>query len=293
MPPQVFAVPSHSGSSTDLLFCNPEDPNARGVFHYAYAVNADKDAIARRMLHWTKTRDFIGSQPGSYASRHPAVIARLTARDAYCPGEGVLGRPERSTDGTDHDTIMRLGALEMLGNISSGRLSTNDKDPFPHQLALQQFMRKPLAQSGPRRLLIADEVGLGKTIEVGLILRDILLARGRVDDFRCLYLTSGGLIGDAAEKLKHVLKRSIDDIPIVATVPVFRRYGMENTSGVHVASMHAARLYASGKRKKTLPKGIRPQIVIIDECHHAASEGELAGVELKGSIATQTYLVAQ
>ncbi len=289
MPHKVFSVPNFRNTSTDLLFCNPDDPTARGLFHYAYAVNADKDALLRRMLHWTKTREFTGA----YAKQHPDVIARLTARDGYTPGEGVLGRTEGSTDDSDHNTIMRLGALEMLGNISSGRLSTNDKDPFPHQLALQQFMRKPLERTGPRRILIADEVGLGKTIEVGLILRDILLARGRLEDFRCLYLTSGGLVEDAAEKLRHVLKGSVDGQSVVATVSSFRRYGTENTSGVHVASMHAARLYASEKRKKTLPKGTRPHIVIIDECHHAASEGELAGATLKSSLATQTYIVAK
>ena len=31
---------------------------------------------------------------------------------------------------------MRLGALELLANIFSGRITASDKDPFPHQLAL-------------------------------------------------------------------------------------------------------------------------------------------------------------
>ena len=118
MPPQVFSVPNFTDTSTDLLFCNPEDPNARGVFHYAYAVNADKDAIARRMLHWTKTRDFIGA----YKSQHPDVIARLTSRDAYWPGEGVLGGAEVPTDGNrsrhDHATRRaRNAGQHFLGSL--------------------------------------------------------------------------------------------------------------------------------------------------------------------------------
>jgi Type III restriction enzyme, res subunit len=188
---------------------------------------------------------------------------------------------------------MRLGALELLANLSSGRLSTTNKDPFPHQLALQQYLRKPPRHDGLRRILIAEEVGLGKTIEVGLILRDILLSRGRLEGFSCLYLTSGGLVEDAADKLRDVLSGLIDGVHIVATVSSFREYGSENTFGVHVASMHAARLYVADDRKSALPRKVRPQIVIIDECHHAASEGDLAGVEIRRQIATQTYMAAK
>ena len=133
---------------------------------------------------------------------------------------------------------------------------------------------------------------LGKTIEVGLILRDILLSRGRLEGFRCLYLTSGGLTEDAADKLRDVLSGVIDGDHIVSTVPSFRSYGIGNPDGVLVASMHAARLYTDGK-KKHLPIGICPEIIIIDECHHAASEGDLAGVEIRRQVATQTYVAAK
>jgi len=188
---------------------------------------------------------------------------------------------------------MRLGALELLANISSGRLSTTDKDPFPHQLALQQYMRKPPRHDGLRRLLVADEVGLGKTIEAGLILRDILLSRGKLEGFCCLYLTSGGLVEDAADKLRDVLSGVIDGNRIVDTVPSLRRFGTGTTIGVHVASTHAARLYVTDKKKQQLPSGVRPDVIIVDECHHAASDSELAGAELSRSTATQTYIAVK
>ena len=110
-----------------------------------------------------------------------------------------------------------------------------------------------------------------------------------MDDFRCLYLTSGGLVDDAVAKLKDVLAGSVNDRKIVATVSSFRHYGKEDTTGVHVASMHAARLYVSEIQKKKLQPGNRPQVVIVDECHHAASEGDLTGAVLRRSDATQTY----
>ncbi len=286
---KVFPIPNWSGTAVDLLLCNTAEPNANGVVHYAYTVGAEKDALAKRTFPWAKIREFTGA----YASKQPETIKRLKEGIAYWPGEGVLGSKDGQSSATDQDTIMRLGALELLANLSSGRLSTTDKDPFPHQLALQQYVRKPRQNDGLRRILIADEVGLGKTIEVGLILRDILLARGKLEGFRCLYLTSGGLVEDAADKLRDVLSGVIDGGHIVNTVPSFRDYGDQNIDGVHVASMDAARLYATPHKKQLLPQSVRPQVIIIDECHHAASEENLAGVEIRKQVATQTYMAAK
>ena len=118
----------------------------------------------------------------------------------------------------------------------------------------------------------------------------MLVARGTLDGFRCLYLTSGGLVDDAADKLRDVLSGAIDGTSIVNTIDSFRSYGSGNTQGVYVGSMHAARLCTGKGPKAAMPKGVRPEVVIIDECHHAASEGDLAGVEVTGKNSTQTYL---
>lgn len=291
MPFKVYPIPNFTNTGLDLVFADTTAANSQCIVHYAFTVGADKGVVDRRSMTFTQIRDFAGA----YQGQHPQIMIRLTKGQGYRPGECVLDREDLPDSDSDHDAIMRLGALELLGNISSGRLAPTDKDPFPHQLALQQHVRKLDAQKGVRRILIADEVGLGKTIEAALIIRDILLARGTVAGFSCLYLTSGGLVEDAVAKLRDVLSGSIDGQQLVSSVDSFRRYGEGNINGVYVASMHAARLYTSIRSKENLPKQFTPpQVIIIDECHHAASDVNLAGrlPTAQNQNQTQTYLAA-
>lgn len=186
---------------------------------------------------------------------------------------------------------MRLGALELLANIFSGRITANDKDPFPHQLAVQQYMKSN--EDIIQRLLIADEVGLGKTIEIALVLRDILITRGSLDQFRCLYLTKGGLLDDVRLKLQSVIQGAVGEQNIVQVDNDFKEYGNNNISGIHIASIDAARRYVKKAQKKKLPTElVNPEILIIDECHHCASDGELTNLKKIETSTTRTYETA-
>lgn len=284
-----YEIPSFDGKSADLVYADPLQPPMPAFVHYGYAVGSTAatwtQLTARRAIPFVQLRTWSGAFP----SRYPELVARLQQQRGYVPGESVL----RDLDEVPHflaNTAMRLGALELAANIFSGRVTASDKDPFPHQLALQQFMRAK--QDHVQRVLIADEVGLGKTIEIGLVLRDLLVARGTLDDFSCVYLTSGGLVEDAAQKLRSVLKGALGDQNLVDEVESFVGFGRGNARGVHVASMHAARLY-TGEKKQRLEPGVRPDILIIDECHHCASDTVLAGATyVDRRNATLTYTAA-
>jgi len=284
---RLFEIPSESGDHADVVWADPSSGDRNAYTHLAYTIettDSENSVLDRRgirfknLRHWKKIKE-----------KFPDLSLRLKENHTYYAGESVLEKNELKHQ--HHiKTVLRLGALELLANIYSGRITASDKDPFPHQLALQQYVKNH--ESRIKRILIADEVGLGKTIEVGLILRDKLIAQK--EDLRCLYLTSGGLTEDVRDKLRSVIKDSVDG-SIISVVDSFREYGDSiSQKGIRIASMHAARRYLNDKNKKQLPKGVKPNIIIIDECHHCASNANLNGepsVELAIDT-TQAYKTA-
>lgn len=84
----------------------------------------------------------------------------------------------------------------------TGGLAHLDVDPLPHQLHLVHH----ILRSGNLNWLIADDVGLGKTIEVGLLV-SALRARPGFD--RLLIVTPGGLVRQWREELLE--RFGIDD----------------------------------------------------------------------------------
>ncbi|HEY9608962.1 DEAD/DEAH box helicase [Allocoleopsis sp.] len=274
----LFEIPSVSGHHTDLVLADPDNPNAPAYSHYAFTIGTPanpNELTQRRGIPFGSFRDW------EKLSSNFDIEEMLTSQKAYLPGGSVLGEKDLNP-AFQANTAMRLGALELLANIFSGRITASDKDPFPHQLALQQYMKSH--QTQVQRLLIADEVGLGKTIEVGLVLRDLLVAQGYSKPLRCLYLTKGGLLDDVKLKLQSVIP-GVDGDSIVQVEKSFVEYG-NRTDGIHIASMDAARRYVKKVQKKKLPTGVSPEILIIDEAHHCASEDDLTSPQRIGLKAT-------
>ena len=86
-------------------------------------------------------------------------------------------------------------AIDMW-NENTGSLSRLDIDPLPHQIHLVHH----ILASGNLNWLIADDVGLGKTIEVGMLLA-ALEYRGLFR--RILLVTPAGLVRQWQEELHH------------------------------------------------------------------------------------------
>lgn len=100
-------------------------------------------------------------------------------------------------DGDEAAERLRLRTLAWalkLWNENTGALARFDIDPLPHQIHLVHH----ILASGDLNWLIADDVGLGKTIETGLLLAAL---RQRKQAKRILLITPAGLTKQWQEEL--------------------------------------------------------------------------------------------
>jgi SNF2 family DNA or RNA helicase len=140
--------------------------------------------------------------------------------------------------------------------------------PEPYQM---EPLRKALLM--PRvNLLIADDVGLGKTIEAGLILRELLLRR-RAE--RCVIAAPPGMLNQWREEMesRFGLQFTILDRAYVSGVRARRGYGASawETGSFFLIShrLLTEDRYLDGLNS-WLGEFCPKSVLILDEAHHAA-----------------------
>ena len=92
--------------------------------------------------------------------------------------------------------VRSLGAAMRWANATTGELLITKVDPLPHQVLLTHRV----VASEPTRRLVADDVGLGKTIEAGMII-SALRCRGRAG--RVLIVVPAGLVAQWIEEMEE------------------------------------------------------------------------------------------
>lgn len=105
---------------------------------------------------------------------------------------GQLGNPGHA----EHFRLRALAYALETWHENTGVLSRLNIDPLPHQIHLVHHILK----SGNLNWLIADDVGLGKTIEVGMLL-SALKQRGNFK--RILLITPAGLVRQWKEEMYY------------------------------------------------------------------------------------------
>ena len=154
---------------------------------------------------------------------------------------------------------MAVEAAQLPLMESAATLTAAKVDLLPHQVVLVHRV----ANAQPRRFMIADEVGLGKTIETALILRE-LASRGELE--RALIVVPAGLVDNWRRELNEVF--NLD----------FEVFGSEGdvTDRRSNAFMRHNRLIASidtlkrPARIKRLQEAPRWDLVVFDEAHHCS-----------------------
>mgnify|MGYP003146038200 CR=1 FL=1 len=140
---------------------------------------------------------------------------------------------------------------------SAAALTSAKIDLLPHQVVLTHR----IATASPRRYLIADEVGLGKTIESALLLRE-LASRGELN--RALMVVPAGLVNNWHRELNEVFNLDFE---------VFGSQGdvtdrKSNAFAKHdrlIASVDTLKRRARVKRLMDAPMW---DLVIFDEAQH-------------------------
>lgn len=165
-----------------------------------------------------------------------------------------------------------LPVMESASALTSARI-----DLLPHQVVLTHR----IATASPRRYLIADEVGLGKTIETALILRE-LASRGELN--RALMVVPAGLVNNWHRELNEVFNLGFE---------VFGSEGDITDRKTNAFAKHD-RLIASidtlkrSARIKRLLEAPRWDLVVFDEAHH------LTAIKTGGKVRkTENYKLAE
>ena len=180
--------------------------------------------------------------------REPVVSAAL---DLYTP---LLERLQAASPVLDRRSALVDQALEVWARpgfetfICQSRLRF---EPFPYQFEAAARVLRHMQG----RAILADEVGLGKTIEAGIVLSELRL-RGLAN--RVLVLTPAGLVGQWCEELERKFA-----LPCVIADRHFETAGTDGVAPIVVASLAAAR------RDRLRDELTAPtwDLVIADEAH--------------------------
>jgi superfamily II DNA or RNA helicase len=177
--------------------------------------------------------------------------------------------------GTDDASVFSAYLRTLRWNTATAADRDLFQAPFRAGIHLDAYQLLPLRKALrlPRvNLLIADDVGTGKTVEAGLVLRELLLRR-RID--LVLVAAPAGMVRQWQDELeaKFGLSFTVIDRDYLATLRRDRGYGANPWSSgsrfIISHSLMADETYMGGLRD--LLGNFRPRaLLILDEAHHAA-----------------------
>jgi superfamily II DNA or RNA helicase len=222
-------------------------------------------------------------------------------RDVYCSDpdfrrvdEAVVGAgpvefrpPGQTLGGADIVTLRnkstahfrRLCSYWLQDENRQGEIDSTPVLALRHQASLVEFLLRPTT---PRRMLIADEVGLGKTVEMGLLLQRLF---DQQPNLRVLYITPGGLVINVANEFRRM---GLPHFTVYGNwearrlfsgdARIGKEWELERQDPFVIASIHRL-----GRRQNAQDalQNTMWDVLIVDECHRlrAYNEGEQMSVQ--------------
>jgi superfamily II DNA or RNA helicase len=167
----------------------------------------------------------------------------------------VQGGAEQLRNAWLHVEAHALPLMKNAAALTSARI-----DLLPHQVVLTH----QVATASPRRFLIADEVGLGKTIETALILRE-LASRGELN--RALIVVPAGLVNNWHHELNEVFNLDFEVFGAQGDVTDRKSNAFAKHDRL-IASVDTLKRRARINRLKEAPPW---DLVVFDEAHHLSA----------------------
>lgn len=148
-------------------------------------------------------------------------------------------------------SLARLWAYYLVCEDPLRRLDARPVNTLAHQVSLVHHV---LENDHLRRVLIADEVGLGKTVEAGLLIQHLLV---QSPGLRVLYLAPARLVANVRREFRrlnlHFRQWSATENDAQLTDPLV------------VASIHRA---VHGSHFERVIGTTAWDVLVVDECHH-------------------------
>jgi superfamily II DNA or RNA helicase len=219
-------------------------------------------AVLRQYSDWgLEAVDIVGPPRRFWADQESADgpvevgLELSSVRPVATPAALLESLPENdSWQAQARRSLARLQAYFLICEDPQRRMDAREVDTLAHQVSL---VRHILQSESLRRVLIADEVGLGKTVEVGLILRELIRQR---PELRVLYLAPARLVSNVRAEFDRL------------RLP-FRQWSAQEgdarlSDPKIIASIHRA---VHGENFD-LVVGTTPwDVLIVDECHHLSA----------------------
>ena len=133
-------------------------------------------------------------------------------------------------------------------------------DLLPHQVVLTHRV----ATTSPRRFLIADEVGLGKTIEIALILREL---ESRRELQRSLMIVPAGLVNNWHHELNEIFHLNFEVFGSEGDISDRR----SNAFAKHDHLIASVDTLKKSSRVRRLLEAPKWDVVVFDEAHHLSA----------------------
>ncbi len=205
------------------------------------------------------------------------------------PGREILPQtrlPSVTADGWDEPQV--LGAF--LDAVRWGTVASADdatlQAPFRAGITIEDYQLEPVAKAlaMPRvNLLIADDVGLGKTIEAGLVIQEMLLRhRAR----RVLVVCPAPLTGKWRDEMLQRFGLDMTVLDAAALKALRRSHGLEaNPFSVFPRTIVSLPWLRTPRVQRLLDEVLTPDtrhpgyfdVLVVDEAHHCAPPSPATG----------------